>query len=101
MNRSRLDMNTASDRTPTTAATRGEAGAVPGRAGGGGRGALLAVREVFLGNRRFDEMIKRTGAPRDTLAARLRTLIGAGILERRRYAEHPARFEYLRRPAAR
>ena len=44
----------------------------------GEKWALLAVREVFLGNRRFDEMIRRTGAPRDTLAARLRTLVGAG-----------------------
>jgi DNA-binding HxlR family transcriptional regulator len=60
----------------------------------GEKWALLAVREVFLGNRRFDEMIKRTGAPRDTLVARLRTLVGAGILERRQYSEHPARFEY-------
>jgi DNA-binding HxlR family transcriptional regulator len=52
------------------------------------------VREVFLGDRRFDEMVRRTGAPRDTLAARLRTLVDAGILERRQYCEHPARFEY-------
>jgi DNA-binding HxlR family transcriptional regulator len=60
----------------------------------GEKWALLAIREVFLGNRRFDEMIRRTGAPRDTLAARLRTLTGAGILERRPYSGHPARFEY-------
>ena len=46
----------------------------------GEKWALLAVREVFLGNRKF--------------AARLRTLVGAGILERRPYSEHPARFEY-------
>ena len=52
------------------------------------------MREVFLGNRKFDEMVRRTGAPRDTLAARLRTLTGAGILQRRQYSEHPARFEY-------
>jgi len=60
----------------------------------GEKWALLAVREVFLGNRRFDEMVRRTGAPRDTLAARLRSLAGAGILERRQYREHPARYEY-------
>jgi DNA-binding HxlR family transcriptional regulator len=60
----------------------------------GEKWALLAVREVFLANRRFDEMVRRTGAPRDTLAARLRTLVGAGILERRQYSDHPARFEY-------
>ncbi len=61
----------------------------------GEKWALLAVREVFLGNRRFDEMVRRIGAPRDTLAARLRVLTGAGILERRQYSEHPARFEYF------
>jgi DNA-binding HxlR family transcriptional regulator len=61
----------------------------------GEKWALLAVREVFLGNRRFDEMVRRTGAPRDTLAARLRTLVGAEILERRQYSEHPARYEYF------
>ena len=60
----------------------------------GEKWALLAVREVFLGNRRFDEMVYRTGAPRDTLAARLRTLVATGVLERRQYSEHPARFEY-------
>lgn len=60
----------------------------------GEKWALLAVREVFLGNRRFDEMVRRTGAPRDTLAARLRTLVAAGIMERSQYSEHPARYEY-------
>jgi DNA-binding HxlR family transcriptional regulator len=67
----------------------------------GEKWALLAVREVFLGNRRFDEMVRRTGAPRDTLAARLRTLVEAGVLERRRYSEHPPRYEYRLTPAGR
>jgi DNA-binding HxlR family transcriptional regulator len=60
----------------------------------GEKWALLAVREVFLGNGRFDEMVRRTGAPRDTLAARLRALTSSEILERRQYSDHPARFEY-------
>jgi DNA-binding HxlR family transcriptional regulator len=60
----------------------------------GEKWALLAIREVFLGNHRFDEMVRRIGAPRDTLTARLRVLVGAGILERRQYCDHPARFEY-------
>ena len=60
----------------------------------GEKWALLAIREVFLGDRRFDEMVRRTGAPRDTLAARLRTLVAAGVLEKRQYSEHPARSEY-------
>jgi DNA-binding HxlR family transcriptional regulator len=67
----------------------------------GEKWALLAVREAFLGNHRFDEMVRRTGAPRDSLAARLRTLVGAGILERRKYSEHPDRFEYHLTPAGR
>jgi DNA-binding HxlR family transcriptional regulator len=67
----------------------------------GEKWALLAIREVFFGNRRFDEMVHHTGAPRDTLAARLRTLTSAGILERRQYSEHPARFEYRLTPAGR
>jgi DNA-binding HxlR family transcriptional regulator len=60
----------------------------------GEKWALLAIREVFLGDRRFDEMVRRTGAPRDTLAARLRTLVAAGILEKWQYSDHPARSEY-------
>jgi DNA-binding HxlR family transcriptional regulator len=61
----------------------------------GEKWALLAIREVFLGSRRFEEMVQNTGAPRDTLAARLRTLVAAGILERRRYSDHPPRDEYV------
>ncbi len=61
----------------------------------GEKWALLAVREVLLGNRRFDEIVRRTGAPRDTMAARLKTLVEAGVMERRQYSEHPARHEYL------
>lgn len=61
----------------------------------GEKWALLAIREVFLGSRRFEEMVQNTGAPRDTLAARLRTLVAHGILERRRYSDHPPRDEYV------
>jgi len=67
----------------------------------GEKWALLAIREVFLGNRRFDEMVRRTGAPRDTLTARLKTLVAAGVLARRPYSDHPARFEYVLTPAGR
>jgi DNA-binding HxlR family transcriptional regulator len=60
----------------------------------GERWALLALREVFLGVRRFDAIQRNTGAPRDVLSARLRKLLAAGLLERRQYQERPARFEY-------
>jgi DNA-binding HxlR family transcriptional regulator len=67
----------------------------------GEKWALLAIREVFLGSRRFEEMVQNTGAPRDTLAARLRTLVEHGILERRRYNDRPPRDEYVLTPAGR
>ncbi|WP_051969895.1 winged helix-turn-helix transcriptional regulator [Kitasatospora azatica] len=60
----------------------------------GEKWALLAVREIFYGNRRFDRIVRNTGAPRDRLTARLRALEEAGVLERRRYQERPARYEY-------
>jgi DNA-binding HxlR family transcriptional regulator len=60
----------------------------------GERWALLVLREVFLGVRRFDTIQRNTGAPRDILSARLRRLVAGGLLERRQYQERPARFEY-------
>jgi DNA-binding HxlR family transcriptional regulator len=60
----------------------------------GEKWALLALREVFLGVRRFDTIHRNTGAPRDILSARLRKLVAGGVLERRQYQERPARFEY-------
>jgi len=49
----------------------------------GDRWSLLAVREVLFGNHRFSEIARNTGAPRDRLAARLKSLVAAGVLERR------------------
>jgi DNA-binding HxlR family transcriptional regulator len=49
----------------------------------GERWSLLVVREVALGNHRFSEIARGTGAPRDRLSARLRTLVEAGVLEHR------------------
>jgi DNA-binding HxlR family transcriptional regulator len=60
----------------------------------GEKWALLAVREIALGNKRFDVIATNTGAPRDRLTARLRTLEAAGVVERRRYSDHPPRYEY-------
>lgn len=61
----------------------------------GERWSLLAIREIILGNRRFDAIVRNTGAPRDRLAARLKALQAAGVLERRQYQTRPARFEYV------
>jgi DNA-binding HxlR family transcriptional regulator len=60
----------------------------------GERWSLLVVREVALGNHRFSEIVRGTGAPRDRLAARLRALVDAGVLERRQYGASPARSGY-------
>ena len=60
----------------------------------GEKWALLVVRELFLGNRRFDRIAANTGAPRDILTTRLRTLERAGIVTRRAYQDRPPRFEY-------
>jgi len=60
----------------------------------GEKWALLAVREIAFGNKRFDVIAKNTGAPRDRLTARLRTLEAAGLVVRRQYSDHPPRYEY-------
>lgn len=60
----------------------------------GEKWAMLAIREISLGNRRFDAIARNTGASRDILTARLRTLEAAGVIERRPYSDHPPRFEY-------
>src|SRR5215212_4216522 len=60
--------------------------------------SLLVLREIFFGVRRFDAIALNIGAPRDVLAARLRHLVEAGVLERVPYSERPPRFEY--RPTA-
>ena len=60
----------------------------------GERWALLVVREVSLGNHRFSEIARGTGAPRDRLSARLTALVAAGILERRPYSTTPPRSGY-------
>ena len=60
----------------------------------GERWTFLILRESFYGVRRFSDMQRNLGIARNILCARLQTLVGAGILERRRYQEEPERFEY-------
>lgn len=51
----------------------------------GERWALMIVREIGLGVRRFDELHLATGAPRAVLSDRLQGLTEAGILQVRAY----------------
>src|ERR1700733_4621317 len=60
----------------------------------GERWALLVLRDLFLGRRRFDEIQDSLGVASNVLSARLATLVEEGIVERRRYSERPERFEY-------
>lgn len=67
----------------------------------GDRWALLVLREINLGVRRFSDICANTGAPRDTLTRRIRELEERGLIERRRYSEHPPRDEYVLTDAGR
>jgi DNA-binding HxlR family transcriptional regulator len=60
----------------------------------GERWTMLVVREVFLGNRRFDEIATRLDIARNVLTTRLARLVDEGVLEKVRYQERPERFEY-------
>ena len=57
----------------------------------GERWALLVVREVSLGVRRFADIQAATGAPPAVLADRLRSLVAADVLRTRPYREPGAR----------
>jgi DNA-binding HxlR family transcriptional regulator len=61
----------------------------------GDRYALLILRELAFGVTRFSDIRHNTGAPRETLSARLRKLEEAGLITRRRYNERPPRDEYV------
>jgi DNA-binding HxlR family transcriptional regulator len=55
---------------------------------------LLVVRDALFGVRRFEDFQRSSGIPRATLVDRLDRLVERGVLERRRYQEHPPRDEY-------
>jgi DNA-binding HxlR family transcriptional regulator len=57
--------------------------------------SILILRDALHGLTRFDEFQKSLGIAPNMLARRLNALVEAGLLERRRYSEHPPRDEYL------
>jgi len=61
----------------------------------GERWSLLILREALLGERRFDRFARNTGASRDILATRLKTLVAAGVLRTEQYSDRPPRHEYV------
>jgi DNA-binding HxlR family transcriptional regulator len=60
----------------------------------GDQWTLLVMREAFAGVRRFDRFQAELGIARNTLTERLDRLTGAGLLDRVRYQDRPARYEY-------
>ena len=60
----------------------------------GEKWSLLVIRELMLGSHRFDEIVRRTGAPRDVLTTRLRALEERGLIRREQYQDRPPRFGY-------
>ncbi len=54
----------------------------------------LVLREAYYGVRRFDDFEAGLGIGRNILNERLKRLVGEGLMERRRYQDRPARYEY-------
>ncbi len=63
--------------------------------------SLLILRDAHAGLTRFDQFRKSLGIAPTMLTRRLATLTEEGLLEKRRYSEHPPREEYLLTAAGR
>jgi DNA-binding HxlR family transcriptional regulator len=57
----------------------------------GERPTFMVLREAFNGVRRFDDMQRRTGMPRQVLSNRLTRLVDEGLLRKVRYREQGQR----------
>lgn len=55
---------------------------------------LLILRELFLGQHRFEEFQAQTGMAPYLLSRRLAKLVAQGIIERQPYRQRPTRYEY-------
>ncbi len=67
----------------------------------GERWTLLILRDACQGVRRFDDFQRSLGVARNVLNTRLQRLVDAGLLEKHRYQERPARHEYRLTPMGR
>ncbi|MGW4152193.1 winged helix-turn-helix transcriptional regulator [Micromonospora chersina] len=63
----------------------------------GTRSAMILMREIYYGGRRFDELARRTGLTEAVAAKRLKQLVADGLLQRRPYQEpgKRTRYEYV------
>jgi DNA-binding HxlR family transcriptional regulator len=60
----------------------------------GTRSAMILLREAFYGERRFDELARRTGLSVAVASKRLKQLVADGLLERQPYREQGERTRY-------
>ena len=67
----------------------------------GDRWSILILRDAHAGLTRFDQFRKSLGIAPTMLTQRLGTLTDEGLLEKRRYSEHPPREEYVLTAAGR
>jgi DNA-binding HxlR family transcriptional regulator len=63
--------------------------------------SILILRDAFRGITRFDGFRDNLGVAPNILTRRLKALVDAGLLERRRYSERPPRDEYILTPRGR
>lgn len=61
----------------------------------GDRWTILVLRDAFLGNRRFDDLLASLRCSPHVLSTRLAKLVKHGVLERRPYQTRPVRHEYV------
>lgn len=67
----------------------------------GDRWSILILRDIDRGLTRYDQIRTSLGIAPNILARRLAALIGAGLIEKRRYSARPPRDEYLLTEAGR
>jgi len=65
----------------------------------GDRWAVLILRDLLLGLKRYEDLRRSTGVTHATLSDRLKRLTDEGLIERRQYQTSPDRYEYV--PTAR
>lgn len=56
---------------------------------------FMILRELFLGNRRFDDVLRQSGMSSHLLSQRLKKLEAEGVIRRQAYSDRPPRYEYL------
>lgn len=63
--------------------------------------SMLILRDAFHGLTRFDEFQESLGVATNTLTRRLNSLVKSQLLERKRYSNHPPRYDYVLTPKGR